>query len=472
MKTTILLLASLGLATYSFGKTIPNFAEADLVLGQVDFTSNLAPVPPNAASLNDPVSAIVDPVTRKVFVAEEGNERVLRYASADALANGAAAEAVFGQALFTTRTTGVTANQFSNDPESLFLDAKGRLWVPDYSGNRVLRFDFASLRDSSPSADRVYGQPDFTTGSSGLTAAKMTNPYDVCVDSSDRLWVADSQNNRVLRFDAISSKPSGAAADGVLGQALFNTNTAGSGSNGLQFPTGVAISSTGTLYVTCANGNRILRFNNAASLGNNAPASAVLGQPDFITTTAGTSSAKFNMPRGAWITPDDSLWVADFGNNRLLRFNNASTKLSGAAADGVLGQPDFTSNLAAITRRGLDFPSYRPFVDTTGSLWIADSDNNRVLRFSPDMTPPVLTVTAPPKSTQKEKITFSGTASDAFGIQSVQYRIGKGPLKTATGTTSWTLKAKLKKGKNTITIFATDVDGIVSANRVIKITRK
>ncbi|NJR41821.1 MAG: hypothetical protein HC767_03330 [Akkermansiaceae bacterium] len=72
----------------------------------------------------------------------------------------------------------------------------------------------------------------------------------------------------------------------------------------------------------------------------------------------------------------------------------------------------------------------------------------------------------------KEKITFSGTASDAFGIQSVQYRIGKGPLKTATGTTSWTLKAKLKKGKNTITIFATDVDGIVSANRVIKITRK
>ena len=68
MKKQICLIAGLAItSTTAFGKTIPNFSEASLVLGQTDFTSNLAPSPPNAASLSDPVSVIVDPVTRKVF---------------------------------------------------------------------------------------------------------------------------------------------------------------------------------------------------------------------------------------------------------------------------------------------------------------------------------------------------------------------------------------------------------------------
>jgi streptogramin lyase len=465
-------LLALTLATLASGKTIPNYAEANLVLGQVDFTSNLKPFPPNAASLNNPFSVVVEPITRKVFIADSANNRVLRYASADSLVNGAQAEAVFGQALFTTKTQGITSNQFSGEPVSLFLDAKGRLWVPDYNGNRVLRFDAATLRDSSPGADRVYGQPDFTTGTNATTAQKMENPYDVCVDSADRLWVADRGNNRVLRFDSITTKPSGAAADGVLGQANFTTKAAGSGASGLQAPMGVTVSANGTLYVSCFYSHRILRFDNAAGLGANAPASAVLGQPDFTTTTFATTAAKMYGPSGAWITPDDSLWVADRYNNRLLRFSNASTKPSGAAADGVLGQPDFTSNLAATTRRGMNTPLFKPFVDGTGSLWIAEQANQRVLRFSPDATPPLLTITAPGKITKKPKLTLKGTASDTYGIAKVEYRIGKGPLKLATGTTAWSFTTKLLKGKNTLTILATDVDGIQSVSQVIKITRK
>ena len=473
MKTnTLRLLVGLLLTTAVSGKTIPNFADADLVLGQVDFTSMLASASPTAAALDSPTSVIVDPVTRKVFVSDSKGNRILRFASADSLVNGAAAEAVFGQALFTTTNSGMTADQFGGYPISLFLDAKGRLWVPDYAGNRVLRFDLASQRDSSPSADRVYGQPDFTTGTPSTTAVKMNKPYAVCVDSADRLWVADAGNNRVLRFDSITTKPSGAAADGVLGQANFTTLAAGSGSSGLQTPTSVTVSAGGTLFVACYVGNRVMRFDNAAGLANHAPATAVLGQADFTTTILGTTAATMNYPCGAWITPDDSLWVADSGNNRLLRFNNASTKPSGAAAEGLLGQPNFISNLGALTRSGMNTPFARPFVDTTGSVWIADRGNNRVLRFSPDATPPLLVVTAPAKVTKKKLITLKGTASDTYGISKVEYRIGKGPFKRATGTTAWKCKVKLKKGKNLITLRATDVDGIFSPSKTLKITRK
>ena len=473
MNYHLIFLTALTTATAAFGKTIPNYAEANLVLGQVDFTSKLKPIPPSAASLNFPSSVIVDPVTRRVFVAEEGNNRILRYASADALANGAAAEVVFGNENFTSIAPSATAVNRIGEPEGIFLDFKGRLWVTDWAGSRVLVFDAASLRSSGASADRVYGQPDFTTGTTGTTPQKMSQPYDVCVDSADRLWVADGGNNRVLRFDSISSKVSGAAADGVLGQANFTTKTTGSGDNGLQSPIGVTISANGSLFVTCGGGgNRIMRFDHASGLAANAAASAVLGQPDFATITDGITAAKMNQPYGAWITPDDSLWVADSKNNRLLRFNNASTKPSGAAADGVLGQPDFTSSLAATTRRGMDYPYIRPFVDGTGSLWIAEQNNHRVLRFSPDATPPLLTVTAPAKVTKKLKLRIKGTATDTYGIAKVEYRLGKGPLRLATGTTAWSFKVKLRKGKNTLTILATDVDGIPSLRQIIKITRK
>jgi sugar lactone lactonase YvrE len=466
------LLAGLALTATVFGKTIPNYAEADLVLGQVDFTSKLRLNPPNAVSLNQTSCVIVDPVTRKVFVAEEGNKRILRYASADALANGAAAEVVFGNDDFTSVAPGVALVNQLGEPEGIFLDFKGRLWVADFNGSRVLMFDAASLRSSGASADRVFGQPNFATSSSGTTAEKMGAPYDVCVDFSDRLWVADAGNNRVLRFDSVTTKSSGAAADGVLGQADFITKTRGSGINGLQYPSGVTVSAYGALYVTCSNGNRIMRFDNAAGLGANAPANAVFGQPDFTTITPATTAAKMTAPYGAWITPDDSLWVADSGNNRVLRFNNASTKPNGAAADGVLGQPDFTSNLAAVTRRGMDFPYIRPFVDAKGSLWIADDGNNRVLRFSPDATPPLLILTAPARITKKSELVIKGTASDNYGISKVKYRVNKGPLKLATGTTSWSFTAKLAKGKNKIIVTATDVDGIQSSSKVIRITRK
>lgn len=207
----------LGLAMLfqSHAKTIPNHAIADRVLGQPNFTSGSALVT-SASSLSNPLAIAIDPVTRKIFIADTGNRRVLRYQNIAALNNGAPAEAVFGQFSLTTATAGSGVSGMTN-PAGLFFDRNGRLWVTDDAHHRVLMFQAASFRTDGASADRVYGQPDFNTITPGTTAAKMNNPYGVWVDSEDRLWVPDYGNNRVLRFDDISNKPSGAAADGVLG---------------------------------------------------------------------------------------------------------------------------------------------------------------------------------------------------------------------------------------------------------------
>ncbi len=473
MKTHLLPIAGFCLALTGTGlaqKVIPNHAIANLVLGQADFVTGTNAPQSSSFSLNDARCVAIDPVSGKIFVSDGGQGRVIRFPNAASLTNGAGAEAVFGKPNFSD-TTSANGTQGMNSVRGISLDRKGRLWVAEASNNRVLCFEAAIYRSSHAHADRVFGQPDFITTTSGITAAKFNLPETAVVDSADRLWVSDYTNNRVLRFDSISTKSNGASADGVLGQALFTTSSSGSGASQMGNPVGLAVSSTGTLFVADNSNNRITRFPNAATLANGSAATGVLGQLDFVTTSSGITQSKLSTPSGIWLTPTGDLWVIEESNNRVLRFNSAATITSGSPASGVIGQANFTTNNAATTNRGINPGLAWPTVDSAGNLWIGDRSNNRVLRFPPDTTLPLLVVTPTvPKKTTAKSIIIKGTASDAFGVSKVQFKIGSGFLKNATGTTSWELTASLKKGTNTIAIFVTDSVGNVSS-RTIKIKR-
>jgi sugar lactone lactonase YvrE len=462
--------AALILTSAAFGKTIPNHAIADLVLGQPDFINSAVDLTKGLQSLNAPGAIAIEPETGKVFVADTGNNRVLRYPDASSLNNGAAAEATLGLPktnFFTLIQAGMKA------PEDIFIDHLGRLWVADTLNNRVLMFSKASALSNQPLADQVFGQASLIGTASGTSSQSMSSPSCIWVDASDRLWVSDTGNHRILRFDSISNNPAqNSAADGVIGQENLVSNTLGSLKASFESTKKIAVSATGTLFVADTIKNRVLRFDNAATLNGIVPANAVLGQANFDTSSPALSATGMNTPAGLTLTPDDSLWVCDEENHRVLRFDQASTKPNGAAADGVVGQADFITKNSTVSDRGLTHPSFSPFEDAAGSLWVPDRFSNRVLRFPADLTAPVLTVTSKlPKSTKKKKITIKGESSDVFGISEVRFGLNQGALKPATGTTQWQLKTKLKKGKNKITIFATDSVGNVGS-KVIKIKRK
>jgi len=204
------------------GKNVPTNAIADLVLGQQDFVTGSFVTPYSAANLNHPSAVVVDPVSRKVFVADFDGDRVLRYPNVQSLTNGAGAEAVFGQSRFSDGLSGNGELKISS-PSGLFLDRKGRLWVADSDNNRVLMYEAAIYRYTQPLADASFGQTTFAANLSGTSSSQMSGPRAVIVDSNDNLWVADTGNNRVLRFNSVSTKPALAAvADGVLGQNGFN----------------------------------------------------------------------------------------------------------------------------------------------------------------------------------------------------------------------------------------------------------
>lgn len=363
---------------------VVNGEDADSVLGQVDFVSGGSGTGNNRFA--SPRSVVVDAATGKVFVADSSHHRVLRFSSVNALTDGAAAEAVLGQ----TNFTNVSANRglfFAtaatlNDPRGLAMES-GNLWVADYRNNRILRFDNASTIANGAFATQVLGQANFGTTGFATTSSGMFRPLDLTI-SNNVLWVVDANNHRVIRFDAVTTKPlnGGATADSVLGQVNLNQNASGTSSTRFEDPDGIAIDSSGVLWISDAGNNRVLRFDNAATLGNGAPADGVLGQTVFTTDASGTTQAMFNEPGGLDVDGSGRLFVTDEDNYRVLIFNNAATKANGANADFVLGQPDFVMNTNGTTQNTFSSVS-DVFVDTTraDTIWVVDRGNHRVLRF-------------------------------------------------------------------------------------------
>ncbi|MBI5933760.1 MAG: NHL repeat-containing protein [Chloroflexi bacterium] len=332
----------------------------------------------SATAMFAPGGVAVDPTTGKVFVGDSMNYRILRFASLGALSNGAAAEAVLCQPDFVSQTSSLTAC----DPNGLSIDSAGRLWVADTTSNRVLRFDNASSKSNGAAPDRVLGQPDFSTGTPGATASKLNQPMGVFADSNGRLWVTDLSNNRVLRFDNAASKANGAAADGVLGQADFTSAGSGTKSIRMKLPFMAFLDSAGRLWVADGYNCRVLRFDNAAAKANGAAADGVLGQPDFTTGGPSLTQSTFSVVES--VTVDNStgtLYVSD-SNNRVMVFNNAAGKANGANADYVLGQPDFTSNNPFnLSASGMYDPRHLFFDPKEKVLWVADRFNNRIIMF-------------------------------------------------------------------------------------------
>jgi sugar lactone lactonase YvrE len=272
-----------------------NGQAAALVLGQPNFTSREAVTTQNG--MHEPEGVAVDPTTHKVFVADSSNNRVLRFASLYALTNGALAEAVLGQPNFTSAAAATTRNGMV-DPVGVFVDASGRLWVADTSNNRVLRFDNASTIPSGANANGVLGQLNFTSNGYTTTQAGMDYPVGVFVDAGGRLWVADYNNNRVVRFDNAAAKSNGANADGVLGQQNFTSSGQGTTQSGMELPSGVFVDSGGRLWVADLYSNRVLRFDNAAAKANGANANGVLGQPNFTSNNSAATQSGMAYPTG------------------------------------------------------------------------------------------------------------------------------------------------------------------------------
>ena len=178
-------------------------------------------------------------------------------------------------------------------------------------------------------ADRVLGQPDFTHGSPNFPdAIGLAGPQGVAVDTSvtpNRVYVADTANNRVLGYSNIAMLTNGSPANLVIGQPDFNsTNVTPVNASSLNSPIGIAVDAAGNLYVADMGNLRVLEYDSPFT--TDTVADRVFGQPDFLKHNVCTLGASgLCLPQGVALDLSGHLYVADTGNNRVLEYDSPLT---------------------------------------------------------------------------------------------------------------------------------------------------
>ncbi|MEI7918323.1 MAG: hypothetical protein WCH58_02975 [Candidatus Saccharibacteria bacterium] len=410
-----------------------NGQSAIFALGQlsggtdVDFYGNTINNP-QEKGFNSPQGIAVDSVNHEMFVSDANNNRVLVF-NLDISNNlvDLNADYVIGQQSFsvTAPNQGSTAGQSTlNGPTGLFYDkVNQRLYISDTGNNRVLIYTSA-ISANGQSANLVLGQSNFTNTNASASRSTFSSPEGITVNTSNNyVAVADRSNNRVLIW---TSKPTsnGQLASYVLGQSGFTTSAYGTTNHNLHTPRGVSFDiTTGYLYVADSDNNRALVWTSAIT-ANNQIANRVIGQANMTTSTAQTTSSQsLKQPTGIISgSTNGVVYIVDKGANRVLMYKSVIS-VDNQAADLVIGQSSMTTNSAGTTQSTLANPTSVAIDETSGYVYVVDTDNNRALLYS--NSGPAKPTTSTPTSGQtgvSSTPTFVMSSTDPDG-DALQYSV-------------------------------------------------
>jgi sugar lactone lactonase YvrE len=341
---------------------------ADVVVGQPDF-GQITPDEVVANRLFNPGGVLVDRsvVPNAVYVYDAGNSRILGFSSLGDCSTGKnegspctiskSPDIIIGQP--SANSSGCNGDSgfqtYPNYPQpsarslcglrpdavsileggsgaTMAADAQGNLYHPDYANNRVLRFNNPLKSDAV--ADFVWGQPNFRQGGCNEGRGYNFDAPDadslcflakpglgslrsgVAIDSSGNLWVADTQNHRVLRFPyhAATGAPA-KTADLVLGQARFTASFPGTSLKMMTHPASVRVDAGGVVYV-------LDNIDGSGGFGR-----LLIFRPPLASGMAASQAIDLTFePTGLELDADGKLWVNDSDHQRILVLKDGQLK--------------------------------------------------------------------------------------------------------------------------------------------------
>ena len=349
-----------------------------------------------AGKLKEPSSITIAP-DGSIWVADTGNNRIEQWNSSLAFVRAVGKE-------------GTGGGEFKG-PAAIEADSSGEIWVGDRGDNRIEGFDeygtylrqFGSagsgsgqfsfsgrmgltvdgsgniwITDGGNSHVQRWTIPGFATflttiGGLGTENGKFTHPADLATDSKGNVWALDSNQARIQEFNE-------------KGEWLRTTGSSGTGAGMLSSPSALAVDPSGNVWVADTGNNRVVEFTEKGefvqAFGTNVnktkvEAAGTEAEKNLCTAasgnvcqaaTAGTAQGQLSSPRGIAATAGGNLWVADTANNRIEKFTPSGGFLNKVASEG--SEAGKLKEPMAIT------------VAPDGSIWVADTGNNRIEQWN------------------------------------------------------------------------------------------
>ncbi|MGQ9572852.1 MAG: flippase activity-associated protein Agl23 [Dehalococcoidia bacterium] len=201
-------------------------------------------------------------------------------------------------------------------------------------------------RDEPPETPKVDNEGRFTLGQQGSSPGRFIKPAGLALDGDGNLYVADSGNHRIQKFDR-------------KGQFVAEVGSYGNGEGEFNEPWGVAVDKEGNLYVADTWNNRIQKFDRDLRF--------VAQWGHAATDLANPAPYEFWGPRDVAIDPEGNVWLTDTGNGRILKFASDGTFL------GSFRQP------ATETRQFREPVGIE--IAANGDVFVADAWNSRILHL-------------------------------------------------------------------------------------------
>lgn len=287
-------------------------------------------------------------------------------------------------------------------PTGVAQDRTGNLFIADASNQRIRKVDTSgninTVAGNGCHGFAVGNPPSCNTTndvSAGdgvfATSASLNFPSSVAVDGSGNIFIADTDNHRIRKVDTTGTITT-VAGNGCQGFAvgsppLCNTTndvTAGNGvlatSASLNFPSGVALDTSGNLYIADQSNQRIRRVDAATQ---NITTVAGNGFQGYSGDGRVATSAMLNFPAAVALDGFGNLFIADFGNQRIRRVDAATQVITTVAGDGSFG---FSGDLGPATLAMLANPGGLT-VDGSGNLLLADTFNDRIRKVASPVVP-------------------------------------------------------------------------------------
>ncbi len=251
-----------------------------------------------------------------------------------------------------------------NYPIGVATDAQGSVYIAERDNHRVRKVDVNGVITT------VAGNGTAAFGGDGglATSAQLNTPVAVVVDAQGNLYIADSHNHRIRRVD-----PTGVittvAGDGT---AAFGGDGGLATSAQLNLPSGVALDAQGGLYIGDLENQRVRKVDTGGTMTTVAGD----GTAGFGGDGGPATSAQLHDPYGVVVDPQGTLYIADSDNHRIRKVTPGGTITTVAGT----GAWDFSGDGGPATAAALNYPT-GVALDSQGSLYIADRDNNRIRKI-------------------------------------------------------------------------------------------